>query len=384
MNIGGLLVLALVCGSLGCGGAGGLKGGAGGTGGANVLASGGASGGGTTGNAATGGTGAGGAATGGVGAGGTGTGGTGTGGAGTGGTVGAGGAASGGIGTGGIATGGSAGTTATGGTGLGGTGTGGAATGGAGAAGAGAAGAGAGGAATGGAGAGGSGTGGQASGGTGGQSATTKVICPDEPVCDTPMINGSSNGTGPDGCILGFCCVSVTLGIGSARMLLVNGQLTTAIPTNLEYEGMQPLAYGIYASSRKPDQAQATDCETLSMIKGPSKLFCPASPDSQPACGETVQLQVDYQWGTIGCYAHTDYSSFLTATVSAEVECLSCPATQPANGATEASLPVGTECLYNNGATGCRVVRPSSDAPQVIWQCAPRAGADAGSNPNRG
>ena len=239
MNRGGLLVLALVCGSLGCGGAGGLKGGAGGTGGASGSASGGASGGGSAGNmrrlaepgpAAQ--------RTGGVGAGGVGTGGSGAPAVGTGGTIGTGGAASGGIGTGGIATGGSAGTMATGGTGLGGAGTGGAATGGAGAGGAGT-----GGAATGGAGAGGAGTGGQASGGTGGQSTTTKVICPVGPVCDTPMINGTSVGIGPDGCVHGFCCVSVTLGTGSARMLLVNGQLTAVIPTNLEYEGMQPLAY---------------------------------------------------------------------------------------------------------------------------------------------
>ncbi len=379
-------MLAVVCGSLGCGGAGGLKGGAGGTGGTGGSASGGASGGGSAGNAATGGTGAGGAAIGGVGAGGTGTGGKGAGGAGTGGKgtggkgtggiIGAGGAASGGIGTGGSATGGSAGTS--GGTGLGGSETGGAATGGAGAGGAGT-----GGAATGGAGAGGAGTGGQASGGMGGQSTTTKVICPVGPVCDAPMINGTSVGIGPDGCISDFCCVLATLGTGSARMLLVSGQLTLAIPTSLEYEGMQPLSYYVYASSRKPDQAQATKCENLT-VNGPSKLFCPASPDSQPACGETVQLQVDYQWGTIGCYAHTDYSSFLTATVSAPVECLFCPGTPPASGASEASLPVGTECLYNNGATGCRVVRPSSYAGELIWECAPRAGADAGSNPNRG
>jgi hypothetical protein len=194
------------------------------------------------------------------------------------------------------------------------------------------------------------------------------------------MIKGSSNGIGPDGCVLGFCCVSVTLGTGSARMLLVNGQLTAAIPTNLEYQGMQPLEYYVYASSQQPDQAETTACESLT-VNGPSKLFCPAGPGSPPVCGETVQLRIDYQWGTIGCYASTGPYPSLAATVSAKVECLSCPARQPTNGATEATLPVGTECLYGNGATGCRVVRPSSYEPQLIWQCAPRAGADAGTNP---
>ena len=140
---------------------------------------------------------------------------------------------------------------------------------------------------------------------------------------------------------------------------------------------MQPLAYEIVARSQKPGETQTMDCESL-MVNGPSKLFCPASSGTQPACGQTVELQVDYQWGTIGCYAHTDHSSFLTATVSAQMECLSCPATQPANGATEASLPPGTECLYGNGATGCRVVRPSLEAPEPVWNCAPRVGADAG------
>ncbi|MBN2573059.1 MAG: hypothetical protein JXP73_00710, partial [Deltaproteobacteria bacterium] len=183
---------------------------------------------------------------------------------------------------------------------------------------------------------------------------------------------------GPDGCIMGFCCVSVTLGTGSARMLLVNGQLTLAIPTNLEYEGMQPLSYEILASARMADQAQTTDCETRLITEGAATLFCPADPGRQPACGETVQIQVDYRWGSIGCYAHSDYSSYLTATVSAQVECLACPARQPANGATEATLPVGTECLYGNGATGCQVVRPSSQESELVWQCASRTGADAG------
>jgi hypothetical protein len=90
---GKLLVLALVCGSLGCGGAGGLKGGTGGTGAAAGVA--------------TGGVGTGGGATGGVGAGGNAAGGT----------VGTGGIGSGGIGAGGIAAGGTTGTVASGGAG---------------------------------------------------------------------------------------------------------------------------------------------------------------------------------------------------------------------------------------------------------------------------
>jgi hypothetical protein len=365
-------VLALACGSLGCGGSGGLKGGVGGTGGASDWASGGASGGGSTGNgatggAATGGAGTGGAATGGAGTGGAATGGAATGGAatggaatggkGAGGAIGTGGVASGGSGIGGMAAGGSAGTVATGGTGSGGTGTGGVG--------------------TGGVGGGGAGTGGQASGGTGGQD-TTKVTCPVAPECAPPMIHGTSTFIGPDGCISDFCCVSLALETGSARGLLVNGQLTLAIPTRLEYQGMQPLGYEIRATSRMPDEAQTTNCEVPSIIEGPSKLFCPANPGRQPACGETIQLQVDYQWGSIGCYAHTDYSSYLTATVSAEVECLACPARQPATGTAEATLPVGTECLYSNGTTGCQVVRSGSPESEVIWKCAPRAGADAG------
>jgi hypothetical protein len=129
-----LLVLALACGFLGCGGASRLKGGTGGTGGS--VASGGASRGGSAGSDAIGGTGAGGAGAGGAAAGATENGGSGTGGKVTGGTVGQGGAASGLIGSGGLGTGGSAGTVATGGIVMGGGGTVGTATGGTGAGGA--------------------------------------------------------------------------------------------------------------------------------------------------------------------------------------------------------------------------------------------------------
>ena len=159
---------------------------------------------------------------------------------------------------------------------------------------------------------------------------------------------------------------AVTLETGSARMLLVNGQLTAAIPTDMAYEGLEPIAYSIYASSHPPNQTQTEACESVT-VEGPSKLFCPASSGSQPACGEIVQLEVDYSWGTMGCYADSDD---LTAALSAEVECLSCPATQPADGATEPNLPTGTECLYSNGTLGCRVVRPNSPAPELIWECA--------------
>ena len=187
------------------------------------------------------------------------------------------------------------------------------------------------------------------------------------------MVRGSSNGIGPDGCILGYCCVSVTLETGSARMLLVNEQLTAAIPTDMAYEGLEPISYEIHASSHQPNQTRTEDCESF-MLTGPSKLFCPATPASPPACGEIVELELDYDWMTVGCYANTGHTQSLTAALSAEVECLSCPANQPANGATEANLPTGTECLYSDGATGCRVVRSDSSAPGLIWNCAPRAG----------
>ncbi|MBN1606983.1 MAG: hypothetical protein JW940_10145, partial [Polyangiaceae bacterium] len=378
----------LLCASLGCGGTTGSskrKGGTGATAGESNAASaatGGSAGSAATGGSATGGqastagkdgagsggTASGGSATGGTGGtGGAATGGTGAGGTGAGaraGATGTGGAASGGLGGGPIATGGSAGTLAAGAAGIGGTATGGTSTA-------------SGGTATGGTStaSGGTATGGAstASGGTGGKSV---VDCPDGPTCDEPMIRGSSNGIGPDGCILGYCCVSVTLDTGSARMLLVNEQLTAAIPTDMEYEGLEPIAYSIYADSHQPNQTQTQDCESLT-VDGPSKLFCPASPASPPACGEIVELELDYEWGTMGCYAHTDYAQSLTTVLSAAVECLSCPATRPAEGATEANLPTGTECLYSNGTVGCRVVRPSSPAPELIWNCAPRA--DAGS-----
>jgi hypothetical protein len=147
MNRCALLVLAVMCGSLGCGrGSSGLKSGFGGTDGGSAA-------GGSTGSATDGGVGTGGTATGGAR-----TTETGTGGKASGGTVGMDAAASGGRGSGGLATGGSTGAVATGGTGVGGTGTGGARTGGAGTGGTG----------TGGARTGGTGTGGKASGGTGG------------------------------------------------------------------------------------------------------------------------------------------------------------------------------------------------------------------------
>jgi hypothetical protein len=290
-----------------------------------------------------------------------------------------GGAGAGGAGTGGVATGGvGAGGAVTGGAATGGTGTGGVGAGGAGSGGAATGGAGTGGAASGGAGAGGTGTGGQASGGTGGQSTTTKVVCPSAPTCSEPMISGTSVGVAPDGCIHDFCCVSVALETASARMLLVGGKLTAAVPTSLDYQGMQPLSYYVYASSHQPEQSKTTDCESLT-VDGPSQLFCPVSPVSPPACGDTVQLLIDHKWGTIGCYASSGTYPTLTVALSAPVECLSCPATPPARGATEANLPVGTECLYLDGTMGCRVVRPSSYEPELIWECAPRAGADAGS-----
>ena len=148
MNERVLLVSAILCGALGCGGKSGVvRGGGGGT--AGTVAGG--SGGGTTGNATDGG----------AGTGGMGLGGAGTGGAATGGARGADAAVFGGSG-GGLATRGAAGAVATGGTGVAGTGAGGARTGGAATGGSGT-----GGARTGGTGAGGSGTGGTRTGGTG-------------------------------------------------------------------------------------------------------------------------------------------------------------------------------------------------------------------------
>ena len=138
----GLLVLALVCSSLGCGArTGGLEAGVGGTGGAIDAASGDAAAGGSAGSATGGG----------AGTGGIGMGGAGTGGKASGGTTDMDAAASGGIGSGGLATGGTAGAGTTGGTGIGGAETGGAATGGTGTGGARTGGTGTGGAATGGA-----------------------------------------------------------------------------------------------------------------------------------------------------------------------------------------------------------------------------------------
>jgi hypothetical protein len=155
-------------------------------------------------------------------------------------------------------------------------------------------------------------------------------------------------------------------------MILVNGKLTATVPAKISFSGMTP-AWVLSATAHQANQTQKTTCSSRDYYDGlytnlQSFIFCPIDLGKQPACGDTVSLDVDYTWGTMVCYINGGSRSG-TATASASVECLTCPTTPPTNGADERDLPVGTECDFSASKISCQVVWQSTRAPYPVWKC---------------
>ena len=193
--------------------------------------------------------------------------------------------------------------------------------------------------------------------------------CPSRPGCWG--VDGSSNGRDADGCTLGYCCVTPPrLGGNDARVVLVNDKLTAILPAHISSSGMQPSWYlrvNVHQGDAGPNIACSLHDKADPVPTSQAMLaFCPLHPAVPPACGDNVSFDIDYSWGTIACYLDGGSRSD-SASVTAPVECLTCPTTQPTNDAQEPNLPVGTECSF--GTSKCQVVWKSTYTPLPVWKC---------------